>query len=403
MPKPDETTKVSTEIQPSSIDDLCGDYDEKSREEDRRSMEDSFVRTFKSKRTILRVLPPPKGQTKPFRKFKRHYVKVPGLPIMRVACPRNENRVCGLCDLGDTFQAKYDKDGNELDEKIAYELRGKDNGICNAIDRADKEPTVFIQIMPPKILKRFQDILDDKDAGGYYLSPMNGFDLIVDKEGQGARGKNKTEYTVTPLRKNSNAMLAPTEEQVRALLLARHNLDEFIIPPPSDKLSKFADLVYSAIKGGKPLNAYDDKNVVGQAVDQGRRGQLDQRPREGDGYYSQEPPRQRSQPQRSAGRVIDQPTRQLPEQQQDLHYDGQDNYRDEPPPPPPQRAARPPREERYADERQPPRRHAEQSAQGYYEREQPRPASQQGRRGPPPPPPPADEDDGLDPRWQDER
>lgn len=225
------------------------DYSKEQREKDKKSNVLRVDRTLGEGKTIIRIPPPKRGMKSPFRRREEHFILLPGMAIpMIFACPRiHGNKACDFCALG----KELSESGNPVMEKIGKDLRSKAQGIANAIDRADNPVEVFILKMPPKkVLQRCLDLLDDEESGGDFLHPVNGFDLVIEKTKKSVPGEIAVDITVTPKRKSTP--LAGTQEEMKAIIMGQHDLDEWLKPPSDDEMKSMLAQVKAILS--KPID-----------------------------------------------------------------------------------------------------------------------------------------------------
>lgn len=147
-------------------------------------------------RNVVRILPPALGQRTPFVTVHQHFIKLPtsAKPVV-FACPRmHDNKPCPACAQADKFR----KSGRSEDRSAMFELLPKMRLFANVIDRTDG--AVKILGFGKTIYEQLIALRRDQDAGGDYTDPENGFDIIIERTGTGARD---TEYRVMPARKQS--------------------------------------------------------------------------------------------------------------------------------------------------------------------------------------------------------
>lgn len=182
-------------------------------------------------RNVVRFLPPAPGKRSPFVVIHQHFIKPIGAdkPIV-FACPRAmEKRACPVCAKADQFA----RTGNKADRDKAFELYPSRRVFANVIDRRTPEAGVKVLGFGKKIHEQLLNLRTDEDAGGDYTHPVDGFDVVITREGT---GKTDTKYHVAPARKQS--MLAPTEEEIDALLEAQPDLERFARVPTPEELQK---------------------------------------------------------------------------------------------------------------------------------------------------------------------
>ena len=180
--------------------------------------------------TIVRVLPAV-GRESPFRVTAMHYIEaLPGSDKRIIfACPRVESRspciACQKCE-------ELSRTGNPLDRDRAGKMQAKLTVYCNVIDRADPTASVKVWRFGNMIWKQLKQIRSNVRSGGDFTDPTaNGFDLIVNKEGEGKEG---TKYTVTADRQSSP--LSPDEGLVNEILASAIDLDSMVNAAPPEEL-----------------------------------------------------------------------------------------------------------------------------------------------------------------------
>lgn len=177
-----------------------GSYDMEAAEKESASMEGGSTEFFKLKvgKNVVRFLPPKLGMRSPFRVVWTHYIRKPDQkdPVS-FACPSKEaNRRCPVCEKADGLK----RSGNEADYKRAFELFPKRRVYAHVIDRENPEKGVQVLGFGKTIHEALVKIRKDPDAGGDFTDPEAGFDIIIEREGTGAKDTN---YQVMAARKQS--------------------------------------------------------------------------------------------------------------------------------------------------------------------------------------------------------
>lgn len=149
---------------------------------------------FKDGRNTIRVLPGVSGR-QPFVQFWKHFVKASDNgKAYGGACPlKMAKQPCPTCQIA----ARLSRSSSDADRDLAGELTPRRRVIANIIDRAAPDTGPQVAEFGPSIYDAVKDIM--RSLGEDPTHPTEGFDLIVEKTGSGLR----TEYKVTPLRKNS--------------------------------------------------------------------------------------------------------------------------------------------------------------------------------------------------------
>ncbi len=153
--------------------------DAAEKEEQEIQTSGSFLKLGVGK-TVVRVLPPPAGQSLPWTKTYEHYIKVPGAQRAVIfACPRMmSKRACPACTKADQLNAS----GNPADRDRAWEFRPRMRAYMNVIARKEPEKGVQVMAVGKAILEKMIKIRKDEDAGGNFTD--NGFHNVgVDPTG----------------------------------------------------------------------------------------------------------------------------------------------------------------------------------------------------------------------------
>lgn len=157
-------------------------------------------------RHIIRILPARKGAASPFAEVYQHFVKPPGGKPFSINCPQKScGRYCPVC-------AKVEELRNseiEADKSLAKDMSAKLTVFCNAIRRkpeGDEEigvlrlpRTVYEEVLAlgkhPDVLAEYEDFKKEWAESGFVdmTHPTLGFDIRIDKSGQGMTTKYKVE------------------------------------------------------------------------------------------------------------------------------------------------------------------------------------------------------------------
>jgi hypothetical protein len=151
---------------------------------------------LKEGKNQLRFLPAKVGD-KPFVRVQQHFIEPPGGKGFSFACPRiHAKKACPVCDRVDKLYAT----GNPRDEEEAKKLKPSLRVFANVIDRSDPERGVVVFGFGKTIYEQLIALRKDDSAGGDYMDPgPEGFDIVIERTGQGM----KTEYKVWPARRTS--------------------------------------------------------------------------------------------------------------------------------------------------------------------------------------------------------
>lgn len=150
--------------------------------------------SFKDGRNTIRVLPGVSGR-QPFVQFWKHFVKASDNgKAYGGACPlKMAKQPCPVCQIA----ARLSRSSSDADRDLAGEMTPRRRVVANIIDRSAPDSGPQVAEFGPSIYDAVKDIM--RSLGEDPTHPTEGFDLIIEKTGSGLR----TEYKVTPLRKNS--------------------------------------------------------------------------------------------------------------------------------------------------------------------------------------------------------
>jgi hypothetical protein len=184
----------------------------------------------------VRFLPPRLGKTSIYRVRYQHFVDVPGATnVVSFICPRMQSkedrlprRFCPACEKLDELREV----GSSASLEAAKRLEPKRGTLANVISRGDPERGPIIWGFGPMVKDQLNSIRDNEDSGGEFWDPVGGFDLTVEKKGQGM----KTEYTVMPSRKVTP--LVADVEASNAWLEAMHDLDKHCRIPSDEDIRR---------------------------------------------------------------------------------------------------------------------------------------------------------------------
>lgn len=179
---------------------------------------------------IVRFLPPIMGRESPFRVTAQHYIDaIPGFDRMFVfACPRVELKqpclACQKCE-------ELNKTGNPVDRERAFKMSAGLRVFANVIDRKHPDRGVKVLGFGKMIWEQLKTIRKNARLGGDFTDPSaGGFDIIITREGEG----RSTKYQCAADRTSSP--LAPTDEEIEAILGMGHDLDALVNPAIPEEL-----------------------------------------------------------------------------------------------------------------------------------------------------------------------
>ena len=116
---------------------------------------------------------------------------------MTFTCPKYEvNQPCPACAKAEQLK----RTGSTTDYEAAKDLFAKRRILAVVVDRENPERGPVPFEFGVSIEDALVTLRRDEDAGGDFTNVETGFDIIVERKGQ---GKNDTEYAVMPARKQS--------------------------------------------------------------------------------------------------------------------------------------------------------------------------------------------------------
>lgn len=182
-----------------------GSYDLKAAKQEQEELARSGSSAFfkpKNGPNKVRFLPPPMGKSSPFVMVHQHYVRMPGMAnAASFNCPRvMEKRPCPVCAEAERLRGT----GNPADYEQAGEFMAKLRVFGVIVDRAEPElgPQVFAY---GKSIHETLVALREADDGGDFTHPIEGFDIVIEKTGQG----KEVRYAVRAAR-NSTPLADPS-------------------------------------------------------------------------------------------------------------------------------------------------------------------------------------------------
>jgi len=172
-----------------------GEYSVDQAEQEKQEISRGEYMKLKVGKNVVRFLPPRIGQKSPFAIVSQHYITLPGQQRATVfACPRvSLNKLCPACVRADELS----KTGSAADRNAASGLWPSKRVMANAIDRGDQDKGPQILTFGKTIHETLTAIRTDQVAGGDFTHPLDGFDVMIQREGT---GKEDTKYRVIPAR-----------------------------------------------------------------------------------------------------------------------------------------------------------------------------------------------------------
>lgn len=222
-----------------SLDAMAAD-----KEEAKKASSGKMLGKLPEGKTVLRMLPPRKGQKLPWRVVYEHFVDIPGAGNVRFVCPRLEAKLpCPVCTKAKQMQAS----SNSVDQKRGEKLMPQRNLFANVINRRAPEEGVRIFKFGKKIQEQLLEIRDpDEGLGINFTHPVAGRDLWIIRKGT---GQFDTEYKVN-VDPAGDSPLAADAAAMAELLQQMHNLDALAQVPTSEEIQEL-------LSGRKPARRND--------------------------------------------------------------------------------------------------------------------------------------------------
>ena len=208
-----------------------GTYDDETAAQEQEESDAGQADFWKPKvgRNFIRILPPPEGESTPFRKAFQHFVEngeaKKSLICTRLAAPERR-QPCAVCVRVTQLQASRIKADQDKGKKMAAKKRV----FVNIIDREKPEMGTLIFAFGTSIDKQLISLRNDPVTGGNYTDPENGYDLVIDRVGAGL----DTKYSVRMAKKPSR--VAETDEEIQSLVDNQHDLNRLVAPPKPEDL-----------------------------------------------------------------------------------------------------------------------------------------------------------------------
>lgn len=146
---------------------------------------------------LVRFLPPAEPGQAPYTKVYQHFInRGPADRPIVFNCPKRMNGGhCPACAKADALIAT----GNKADKEEAMKLYPKLRVFYNVINRHDEEAGPQVLGVGKKIHEELMGLRANARAGGDFFHPIEGFDVVIEKEGTGLN----TKYTVNAVRNSS--------------------------------------------------------------------------------------------------------------------------------------------------------------------------------------------------------
>lgn len=238
MAKPNRNNELAAQFAADpELAGMFGEYTAAANKADAAKVAKTDFINLTTGRNAVRILPPPKGQETPFRTVYQHFIKGPDKKLKAVInCPMKELKAyCPICDRAETLKHSP----VQADKDAAKELQPKQTFMCYAIHRspAKGEKAIGVLRLPFGVyskvlnLRNDVDVIDgfeestgqevDRNVGVDPTHPVFGFDIIIEKSGQGFQTKYETKPQMLRLGKS------PAMEDLAALKEALRNRPNF--------------------------------------------------------------------------------------------------------------------------------------------------------------------------------
>jgi hypothetical protein len=189
-------------------------YTAEDAQQELESMETSRFLKLEPGNTLVRFVPPRKGEGLFFVTYT-HFLSFTGDDGKRkqfsVNCPRmmtKGQKGCPFCDRAQELQSR-----GGADAEAAKDLWPRRRVYSNVIDRDNPEKGVQVMPFGKKVHQELAKLRRDKVAGGDFADPLKGFDVVIERTGT---GQFDTEYTVR--RVPDRSRLAPTVPEMNELI-----------------------------------------------------------------------------------------------------------------------------------------------------------------------------------------
>lgn len=210
-----------------------GDYSEDTALEEKEEIDASGAAFMKLKvgRNIVRILPPPAGKRSPFRTAFQHFIEMAGVR-KSVICARQEARKpCLVCQKIDEMR----KSRLPVDQEMANAMFARRRIFCNVIDRSDEAKGPKVLAFGKTVHEQLVALRTDPSAGGDYVHPEEGCDVIITRSGT---GKNDTKYQVALARKESPLERSGDTNVMQAWIDAQQNLEQYAKLPSGEEVKQ---------------------------------------------------------------------------------------------------------------------------------------------------------------------
>lgn len=207
-----------------------GEYDEETAAQEKEDLEAGGAEFMKLKagRNLVRILPPPPGQRKPFRTVYQHFIEI-GPVKQSVICARMEaKKPCAVCMKVEELR----KSKNDLDQQMANSLFARRRVFANVIDRSEPDKGPKVLAFGKTVHEQLVALRSDEEAGANYVHPLTGHDIVIERTGT---GKTDTKYKVMLGKQKA---LGPSDEVMQEWIDTQHDLNAYAKLPSLDDVRK---------------------------------------------------------------------------------------------------------------------------------------------------------------------
>lgn len=190
--------------------------------------------SLKDGRNVRRILFP-KGDSTKFCVDAQFHFGLGAEGKGSVACLKNWNKRCPICEEVEQLQHSRSKD----DQELAKRLRATQRIFINVIDRDGEDEKPKILAIGRTIYRQILDLIIDPDYADI-TDPDHGHDVTIIREGKGLQ----TKYTVNPKPKETVASETYTEAELDSLmtdlnsLVVEHSYEDLVKLLNGEDISK---------------------------------------------------------------------------------------------------------------------------------------------------------------------
>lgn len=183
----------------------------------------------------------------PGKSWKRvtyeHWVSVPGLGDVRFTCPLFEaKKKCRACDM----EKKLLGSAKEADQARAKRFKAGRRVYANVIMRDNEAQGPVVLPFGIQVEKALTELRADEDIGGNFIHPVEGFDILILKSGEGM----ETRYAVHPADKGRSCPLHDDGKTTNEWIASQHDLEKLVKVYTDEDIEKILNGEKPAAWGG---------------------------------------------------------------------------------------------------------------------------------------------------------